>query len=83
MKSNILRATLICGAFDIAYATIMAMLGGSSALGTFLSIACGPFNGVIKSCGWAGGMIGLAAHFTIMLIMVACFVLLTTSILIL
>lgn len=49
MKSNILRATLICGAFDIAYATIMAMLGGSSALGTFLSIACGSFSGVIKS----------------------------------
>ncbi len=74
MKTTIFRATLICGTLDIAFAIIMAMLSGGSALSVLLSVASGPFGAAIKSWGWAGGIIGLAVHFTIMLVMVACFV---------
>jgi len=73
MKTTIFKATLICGTLDIAYAIIMAMLSGSSALNVLLSVASGPFGGIVKSWGWMGGMIGLAVHFTIMLAMVTCF----------
>lgn len=31
MKSTIIKATLICGSLDIAYAIIMAMIKGGSA----------------------------------------------------
>lgn len=80
MKTVIFRATLICGTLDIAYAIIMAIVGGGSALSVLLSVASGPFGAAIKSWGWAGGVIGLAVHFTIMLVMVACFVFLVKSI---
>jgi hypothetical protein len=80
MKNTIFRATLICGSLDIAYAIVMAMLGGGSALSVLLSVASGPFGAAVKSWGWMGGIIGLAVHFTIMLVMVASFVLLVKSI---
>lgn len=80
MKSTIFKATLICGTLDIAYAIIMAMLSGGSALSVLRSVASGPFGAAIKSWGWTGGIIGLAVHFTIMLVMVVCFVFLVKTI---
>jgi hypothetical protein len=80
MKNTIIKATLICGTLDIAYAIIMAMLSGGSALNVLLSVASGPFGGAIKSWSWMGGVIGLAVHFGIMLVMVVCFVFLVRSI---
>ncbi|MES2826267.1 MAG: hypothetical protein V4732_21920 [Pseudomonadota bacterium] len=80
MKNTIVQATLICGTLDIVYAIIVAMLSGGSALNVLLSVASGPFGAAVKSWGWMGGTIGLAVHFTIMLIMVAFFVLLVKTI---
>lgn len=80
MKSTIFRAMLICGTLDIAYAIIMAMVSGGSALNVLLFVASGPFGAAVKPWGWMGGIIGLAVHFTIMLVMVACFVFLVKSI---
>jgi hypothetical protein len=80
MKSAILKATLICGTLDIAYAIIMTILGGGSALNVLIFVASGPFGEAAKSWGWAGGIIGLAVHFAIMLVMVTCFVFLIRSI---
>jgi hypothetical protein len=79
MKSIIIKATLICGSLDIAYAIMMAMIKGGSVLGVLHAVASGPFGGEIKSLGWIAGLIGLAVHFFIMLIMVAIFVLLVKS----
>lgn len=79
MKSTIIKATLICGSLDIAYAIIMAMIKGGSALGVLHAVASGPFGGDIKSLGWMAGFIGLAVHFFIMLLMVTSFVLLVKS----
>lgn len=80
MKTTLIKATLICGTLDIAYAIIMAMLSGGSALKILLYVASGPFGDTIKSWGWAGAIVGLAVHFTIMLVMVTCFVFLVRSI---
>lgn len=80
MKSAIFRATLICGTLDIAYAIIMAVLGGGSALKVLLFVASGPLGEAVKSWGWLGGIIGLGVHFAIMLIMVATFVFIVKSI---
>jgi len=76
MKKTILLATLICGTLDIAYAIIMAVLHDGNALGVLLSVASGPFGSMAKTWGWTGGMLGLATHFSIMLVMVTAFVLL-------
>lgn len=77
---TILKATLICGTLDIAYAIIMAMVNGGSAESVLLSVAAGPFGSEIKSWGWIGAAVGLLVHFCIMWVMVAVFVLLLTSI---
>lgn len=83
MKNTIFKATLICGTLDIAYAIIMTILGGGSALNVLIFVASGLFGTAAKSWGWAGGIIGLTVHFTIMLVMVSCFVFLVRYILIL
>jgi len=80
MRNTIFKATLICGTLDILYAIVMAMLNGGAALNVLLSVASGPFGATIKSWGWAGGIIGLGVHFSIMLAMVACFALLVKSV---
>jgi hypothetical protein len=80
MKSTILKATLMCGTLDITYAIIMVMLSGGSALNVLQYVASGPFGDAMKSWGWAGGIIGLAVHFTLMLLMVLCFVILVNYI---
>ena len=76
MKATIVKATLICGTLDILYAIIMAITGGGSALNVLHSVASGPFGASVKSWGWAGGLLGLGVHFTIMLVMVSFFVML-------
>ncbi|GGY72054.1 hypothetical protein GCM10011613_16240 [Cellvibrio zantedeschiae] len=80
MKSVIVKATVICGTLDILYAIVMAILGGGTALGVLHSVASGPFGASIKSWGWAGGLVGLGVHFTIMLVMVAAFVFIVKSV---
>ena len=76
MKVTIAKATLICGTLDILYAITMAITGGGSALNVLHSVASGPFGGSVKSWGWAGGVLGLGVHFTMMLAMVSFFVVL-------
>lgn len=72
---TILKATLICGTLDIAYAIIMAMINGGSAESVLISVASGPFGTAVKSWGWMGAAVGLLVHFCIMWVMVAVFVL--------
>ena len=69
----VLTATLLCGALDIGYAIVMSMLRGGTALGVLHSVASGPFGDDIDRLGWIGGLLGLAVHFSIMLVMVSIF----------
>lgn len=69
----ILLATLVCGTLDIGYAIVMSMLRGGTALAVLHSVASGPFGDDIDRLGWAGGLLGLLVHFTIMSVMVAVF----------
>lgn len=80
MNAIIFRATLICGILDILYAIVMSVLSGGTALNVLLSVASGPFGAGVKAWGWTGGLLGLAVHFTIMTVMVTCFILLIKSI---
>ncbi|RYY73276.1 MAG: hypothetical protein EOO52_17855 [Gammaproteobacteria bacterium] len=74
MKATIAKATLICGTLDILYASTMAIASSGSAINVLHSVASGPFGASVKSWGWAGGILGLGVHFTIMLVMVSFFV---------
>lgn len=74
MNNTILKATLLCGTLDIAYAMLMAIFKGSSAINVLFSVASGPFGDNIRESGIAAAFLGLAVHFLIMLVMVIVYV---------
>ena len=69
-RSAALRAWLIAGTLDIAYAAVLSVAAGGTIGGMLRGVASGPFPG---ASGWgAGGAIaGLGVHFAIMAAMVA------------
>jgi hypothetical protein len=69
----IVVATAICGALDIGYAIAMSLVRGGTALAVLHSVASGPFGNDIDRLGWAGGLLGLIVHFSIMAVMVSVF----------
>jgi len=69
----IVVATAICGTLDIGYAIAMSLVRGGTALAVLHSVASGPFGNDIDRLGWAGGLLGLIVHFSIMAVMVSVF----------
>lgn len=68
-----IRATLICGALDAAYASGAAMLRGKPPGPVWNGVAAGPFGDAAQGWGTAGVVAGLAVHFAIMGVMAAVF----------
>ncbi len=66
-----LRLTALCGAADLAYALIAAMLMGGSPNATLLRIAAGPFGEAALGWGLGGAVLGAAIHFALMAVMTA------------
>ncbi len=68
-----IRATLICGALDAAYASVAAMLRGKPVGPVWTGVASGPFGDAAQGWGTAGVVAGLLVHFAIMSVMCAFF----------
>lgn len=62
-------AIAVCGAADILYAILLAMMRGSSAGDLLLAVAAGPFGSAPRTWGVWGPMAGLLVHFGIMTLM--------------
>jgi hypothetical protein len=74
IATPILIATLVCGTLDIVFAAILTLLRGKDPAVMLRSVASGPFAQATE-WGAAGSALGLLVHFTLMVIMVAAFVL--------
>jgi hypothetical protein len=68
-----IRATLICGALDAAYASVTALLRGKPAGPVWNGVAAGPFGDAAQGWGTGGIAAGLLVHFAIMGVMAAFF----------
>lgn len=66
-----LKAWLLCGVLDAAYATILAAVRGGDVAGVWLGVASGPFGDGARDWGVPGVLAGLGVHFAIMAVMVA------------
>jgi hypothetical protein len=67
-----LRAWLLCGSLDAAYATMLTLLRGKGDVGgVWRGVASGPFGDAADTWGLGGAVIGLGVHFAIMAVMVA------------
>lgn len=65
------RAWLLCGTLDIAYAAVWSLLAGGSVGGMLRGVAKGPFGDGAGDWGIAYALAGLATHYAIMGAMVA------------
>ncbi|MDL2352189.1 MAG: hypothetical protein QFC78_05025 [Pseudomonadota bacterium] len=71
MKQLWLKAWLLCGTLDALYATLVALLRGTSTTGVWLGVASGPFGDSAQQWGAPGVLAGLAVHFALMAVMAA------------
>ncbi|SNS83752.1 hypothetical protein [Sphingopyxis indica] len=69
-----LRAWLLCGTLDIAYAALWSIAAGGTVGGMLRGVAKGPFGDGAAGWGPGGAVAGLATHYAIMGAMVAAFV---------
>ena len=69
----IIWATLVCGALDILWATVLTLWRGRDPAAMLRFVASGPFPQA-TDWGAAGSLLGLSVHFALMAIMVASFV---------
>ncbi len=66
-----LKAWLLCGSLDAAYASVLALVRGSGDVGgVWRGVASGAFGAAADSWGAGGVLIGLGVHFAIMAAMV-------------
>ncbi len=68
-----LRAWLVCGLLDAAYASITTLLRGKPVAPVWRGVASGPFGDAAAGWGAGGVVLGLAVHFAIMAAMTAVF----------
>lgn len=67
-----LKAWLLCGSLDAAYATILTLVRGTGDVGgVWRGVASGPFGNAADTWGLGGALAGLGVHFAIMAAMVA------------
>jgi len=76
MKSAWIKAWLVCGTLDIAFATVATLLNGRDVGAMLRGVAAGPFGDAASDWGMAGSLLGLATHFTLMAVMVSVLALL-------
>lgn len=71
--STWIRATVICGALDAAYASVNALLHDKPVGSVWAGVAAGPFGDAARDWGTGSVVAGLAVHFAIMGAMAAFF----------
>jgi len=75
MGRTIAMATLVAGALDILFAICLSLYFGRDPMDMLRYVASGPFPPA-TGFGFAGSVLGLVVHFTLMAIMAAAFVIL-------
>jgi hypothetical protein len=73
MKQIFTKAWLLCGTLDAVYATVMTLVRGGTIQPLWTGVAAGPFGEAANTWGWAGALLGLAVHFSIMAAMVGAY----------
>jgi hypothetical protein len=71
MRSAFLKAWLLCGTLDAAYATGLTLARGGEIGELWRGVAAGPFGDAAKDWGAGGALAGLAVPFALMAAMVA------------
>lgn len=66
MRKLWLKATLVSGAIDALFATLIALARGASVADLWRGVAAGPFGDAAKNWGLGGSLLGLAVHFALM-----------------
>lgn len=75
VRKIVVRATLVCGTLDIAYALATSKLKGATAAGVLKFVAEGLFGGNVPASALGASALGLAVHYAIMALMAVAFVL--------
>lgn len=71
-RGAFLKAWLLCGSLDSAYASALSLVRGKGGIGgVWRGVASGPFGDAADTWGLGGAIIGLGVHFAIMAVMVA------------
>ena len=73
MRNTWIKMTLLCGALDALYVTILSTLAGRNAGTTWRYVASGPLGEHANEWGVIGVIAGVATHFLIMAVMVGVF----------
>lgn len=71
MRRALLKAIIVCGVLDMAYAVAATLLRGGDIAAMLAGIAAGPFGDGAAGWGPASAILGLAVHFALMGIMAA------------
>ena len=71
MRSDFLKAWLLCGTLDILYAMAATALRGGEVATMLRGVASGPFGSAATNWGIGGAVAGLIVHFAIMAAMTA------------
>ena len=71
MRSNFIKAWLICGALDALYATVLTVINGGDVVQMWGAVASGPFGDAAQQWGAGGLFAGIAVHFALMAAMTA------------
>lgn len=67
-----LQLTLLCGALDAAWTSLVGVVhAGNDPAALWRGVAAGPFGDAARSWGAGGALLGLAVHFALMAVMVA------------
>lgn len=67
-----LQLTLLCGALDAVWASLVGVIHADNDPGAlWRGVAAGPFGEAARSWGADGAVLGLAVHFALMAVMVA------------
>ena len=71
MRNDFLKAWLLCGALDAAYASILTLARAGDVGEVWRGVASGPFGQAATNLGAYGVVAGLLVHFAIMAAMTA------------
>ena len=71
MRNDFLKAWLLCGTLDAAYASVLALARAGDVGEVWRGVASGPFGQAATHWGAGGVLAGLLAHFAIMAAMTA------------
>ena len=71
MRGAFVKAWLLCGTLDAAYATVLAVVRAGEVGELWRGVAAGPFGDAARTWGAGGALLGVLVHFAIMAAMAA------------